>query len=185
MDMVMQGMREVLFFGILPDAAAAAQMTGLGRDLVNGDRLCPADRLHLSLLGFQLDVRRRDTLLAIARRVGAAIATDKFDVVLPKACSFARREASGPLVLRCAPAATEVLTRLKDGLINAAAANGLNLRGPSRFTPHVTLAYRAAAITETPLDEPIAWRAREVVLIRSEQGRGRYTYVDRWPLGFA
>lgn len=178
--MVWQGAREVLFFGILPDAAAAAQMTMLGRDLGPGERLCPAHRLHLSLLGFQLDAGWRDTLLAVARRVGAGIATGPFDVVLPTACSFAN---GGPLVLRCAPAATGILTRLKDGLVSAAAANGLNLRGRSGFTPHVTLAYRAAAIAVTTLDEPIAWRAREVVLIRSERGRGRYTYVDRWPLG--
>lgn len=180
--MVWQGTREVLFFGILPDAAAAAQMMMLGRDLSPGGRLCPAHRLHLSLLGFQLDAGWSDPLLAVARRVGAAIATGPFDVVLPAACSFANG-ASGPLVLRCAPAVTGILTRLKDGLVSATAVNGLNLRGRSGFTPHVTLAYRAATIAVTTLDEPIVWRAREVVLIRSEQGRGRYTCFDRWPLG--
>jgi len=31
--------------------------------------------------------------------------------------------------------------------------------------------------------ESIAWEARELTLVRSETGTGRYTIMEAWPLG--
>jgi hypothetical protein len=44
------------------------------------------------------------------------------------------------------------------------------------------LAYREPAIPVTRLDDPVTWPARELALKRSQQGRGRYSYIGRWPL---
>ena len=73
------------------------------------------------------------------------------------------------------------LTELQAALFDVAQAK-LGLRPRSSFVPHLTLAYREPAIPVTRLDHPITWPARELALVRSQQGRGRYSYIGRWPL---
>jgi 2'-5' RNA ligase len=48
--------------------------------------------------------------------------------------------------------------------------------------PHVTLLYDDDNIASHPI-EPVGWTVREVVLVRSLYGSGRYEYLARHVLG--
>lgn len=182
MDWRPPAVRELFFFSVMPDHEAAARITALGRNLTRrhglSGRLHPADRLHVSLLGFR--VHGRDELITLAAKVGAMTRASPFDVVLSTALSFGTAPLR-PLVLRCGGGSEIALKELQAALFDVAQAK-LGLRRRSSFVPHLTLAYREPAIPITRLDDPITWPARELVLVRSEQGRGRYSYIGRWPL---
>ena len=178
--------REILFFAIMPDAEAAARIGALGRDITQryglSGRLHAPDRLHVSLLGFQLDAHGRDELIALAKQIGAGATASCFDVTLTRALSFGRAPLR-PLVLCCSEESAASLATLQANLFQAADEHGLGLRGRSGFEPHLTLAYREPRIPDTILADAISWPARELVLVYSEQGRGRYRSIGRWPLG--
>jgi 2'-5' RNA ligase len=55
------------------------------------------------------------------------------------------------------------------------------LRPDRSFTPHVTLLYDDALVTETPI-EPIRWTVGELVLVHSLLGQTRHIPLARWPL---
>jgi 2'-5' RNA ligase len=50
------------------------------------------------------------------------------------------------------------------------------------FAPHITLWWDEERIEAQPT-APVAWTAREIVLIDSIQGEGRHNHLARWPLG--
>ncbi|MDP3748652.1 MAG: 2'-5' RNA ligase family protein [Phenylobacterium sp.] len=173
--------RDVLYFALLPDAEAIARISrlelGLRRRLGRTWRPCAPARLHLSLLGVAAGPFARATVLAAASRIAAAVAFPPFEVVLTGAASFG----GGSVVLGCSEGSAAALTGLHDRLKDAGEDLGLRL-GARAFTPHLTVAYDEVPIPETMLDPPIAWSAREIVLVSSEQGRGRHTHLGRWPL---
>ncbi|WP_332769451.1 2'-5' RNA ligase family protein [Phenylobacterium sp.] len=176
-----QARREALYFAVLPDAEAAVRIaeleTGLRRRLGRTWRPCARARLHLSLLGVAAGSLARDTVLAAATRIGAAVAFPSFEVVFTGAASFG----GASVVLACSEGSAAALTGLRDRLKDAGDDIGLRL-GARAFTPHLTVAYDETPIPETMLDPPIRWPAREIVLVSSEQGRGRHTHLGRWPL---
>jgi len=176
-----QAGREALYFAVLPDAEATAQIAaleaGLRRRLGRTWRSCARARLHLSLLGVAAGPLSRAPVLAAAAQIGAAVAFPPFEVVLTGAASFG----GASVVLGCSEGSAAALTGLRDRLKGAGEDIGLRL-GARAFTPHLTVAYDEVPIPETMLDPPIAWSAREIVLVSSEQGRGRHTHLGRWPL---
>lgn len=167
--------RQVVFFAIMPDPADGARLTALGKQ-ISPARLHPAERFHLSLMGIRLEAGSQDAQIRAAQEIGAAVAAAPFEVVLPTACSF-----RDSLVLCCGDHAAAAMTQLQ-ALLSAAAERKLGLPAKRSYAPHLTLAYRAPRIPPTPLNSPISWLAREFVLIRSDQGQGRYTRLGRWPL---
>jgi 2'-5' RNA ligase len=50
------------------------------------------------------------------------------------------------------------------------------------FVPHLTLARHIAAPLPRQAIAPIGWQVREVALMRSEAGTGRYTRLEAWEL---
>jgi 2'-5' RNA ligase len=55
-----------------------------------------------------------------------------------------------------------------------------------RYKPHVTLHRKVRHAEAGPLEQPIAWQAREFALAASEggaPGQSRYRILHRWPLG--
>jgi 2'-5' RNA ligase len=79
-------------------------------------------------------------------------------------------------------------TRVPPGLaaLHAGLAAELRSRGftldDRPFAPHVTLARRISkAVPREPMP-PLEWRAREITLVRSEAGTGRYDVLEGWPL---
>lgn len=168
--------REVLFFAVMPDAVDGARLTALGKQITPA-RLHPAARFHLSLLGVRLDAGSRDKVIADAQEVGGAVAAAPFEIVLPRVCSY-----GNSLVLCCAGDTAVSMLQLQQALLRATGERRMGLRAQGGYSPHLTLAYRAPRVDPTPLMDPIRWLAREFVLVLSEQGRGRHTWLGRWPL---
>jgi len=51
-----------------------------------------------------------------------------------------------------------------------------------QWTPHVTLLYDAQRIAENAI-APVTWTVRELVLVHSRRGEGRYVQLGRWRAG--
>lgn len=178
--------RDIAFFAILPPREIAARVARLGDDFsrrhgLDGARHRP-ERLHISLWGIRSPPRWSAALAASMAAVGSEVAWPAFEVALTRVQSFGRG-GKRPLVLRCGDGASAALEGLHDRLFDAAARRGLSLRRRADYTPHLTLGYGGAPGPDVPLDDPVVWTARELVLVRSEQGRGCHTPLARWRLG--
>lgn len=110
--------------------------------------------------------------------LAAGLAQPAFDVRLDQVASFARPRHS-PLVLSGAgdgvagPRALEAA--LRAGLAPLGLAEG------RRYTPHLTLLRDDRVIHRQAVD-PVHWRARDFVFVRSRIGQGRHEVIARWPL---
>jgi 2'-5' RNA ligase len=165
-----------LFFALWPDAAATSALASLGTTLAErtGGKPVPAGKIHLTLafLG-DLDEAR----LEPARLAGSAVQEPGFEMVLDRVGSFrgARVAWAG-----CSTIPTG-LARLQENLSRELAARGFILE-ERPFAAHVTLVRKAARPIERVEFAPIRWRARELSLVRSELGTGRYRPEEAWDL---
>lgn len=172
---------DALYLAVLPDARAAMRMAVVGEAVRRRHglraRACAPARMHISLLGLPYDPEAPEASIRRARDIGAAVARPDFEVAFTTARNFG----GGAMVFCCSPGAQAALTGLRDQLKGASEALGGRHHTP--FAPHLTFAYAQAPMPDTILDGPIRWPAREVVLIHSEQGRGRHNHLARWRLG--
>jgi 2'-5' RNA ligase len=174
---------ESIFFALYPDASAATRITELAARLRIDHKLkgrpIPADRLHVTLHylgafpGIPADVLKQAHIAA------SQIASLPIELTLDRIESFSSRRAKRPLVL--SGDITAPLDALEQTLGAALATAGIAVKRHPRFTPHVTLLYDEHRIARQPV-EPIAWTARELVLVRSLLGRSQYEVLARWPL---
>jgi 2'-5' RNA ligase len=179
-----------IFFAVLPDAEA---ITGIrrhtlrlreqhslwGRPIIDG-------RLHISLLGLG---DYRGIPGPLVKRVWQAanlVLLPSFDVSFDQVLTFAHENADPsrqkPCVLvesaeRCG------LIGLQNSLMAFMRNFGFSVKQPPGFTPHMTLLYDRKPISAAPL-EPVTWKVREFVLVRSQIGDvGRpYDILGRWSL---
>jgi 2'-5' RNA ligase len=63
----------------------------------------------------------------------------------------------------------------------ALARSGSHYTPLKRFTPHMTLLYDHRSIDMRPV-EPVRWKVREFVLIRSLVGQHKHDCLGRWEL---
>jgi len=176
--------RDALYFAVLPDERTARLIVELGlawraRYGLAGKLYTP-ERLHVSLNSLGRHAGLPPRLVARANAVGAGVAAPAFDVVLDRLVSFRHGERR-PLVLCCGDGAAgfDVLwRRIGLGLKCAGLPSGL----AAGLTPHLTLLRDRRAITDIALETPIAWRAREFLLVHSLLGQGRHRHLGRWPL---
>lgn len=163
-----------LFFALQPPAPEARRM-GLIRDQLGEPKASVSnERLHVTL-GITDDyaVLPHD-LVHRARQIGDSIAGDPFALCLDRLSAGARSVALRPS--RRPPALTALQKRIDDLMLYW----GMR-RGDWRFSPHVTLAYREGPVLLEPVT-PVAWEAREIVLIHSLVGATRHIELGRWPL---
>lgn len=122
--------REVLFFALLPESGSAQRLAALGSELARRHaphaRRHRPERLHISLLGFRAEPRRRRAAEGLALAMGAAVAGHAFDVTHLMALSF-QGGRSKPLVLSCGTGAAAGVTGLRDRLLQAAEDLGCSL----------------------------------------------------------
>ena len=168
-----------LFFSIFPVPGEAMEVAQRGAALLmaqglSGKPLLP-HRLHVTChdLGNYAQVPQDQVDAAI--RAGDALSFDAFDVVFDCALSY---PSSGTYVLSGRDG-TRQLTAFREVL--GEAMRGEGLRVSRSFTPHMTLAYDRHVVAEHAI-EPVRWRAREFVLIRSHVGQGQYDTLGRWLL---
>jgi 2'-5' RNA ligase len=174
--------RHRLFFALVPPPAVLSDIERIAADLqqryaARGRAIRP-EQLHLTLafLGNFDDADAAER----ARQAGtqAAVDTQAFDVVLDRADSF---PGTRPLWFLTGDAAP--ILPLQSRLLAALHAAGFEPKDAGRvYVPHLTLLRNAhARLPPTPI-APIAWTAREFVLIDSRSAGQRYLVLQRWPL---
>ena len=166
-----------LFFGLWPDSTVRERL-GQHQALwpwAPPARPTPASKWHLTLLFMDgVDAQR----LAVVRELGAEVSRGwvDFDLLLDRAAVWPRGG-----IAHLAP--SRMPTALRD--LHAALAAGAAQRGlpfdARAFAPHVTLGRRAAGLTAPSAFAPLHWPVRDVVLVQSVLGAGRYAVLQRWP----
>ncbi|MGO4395437.1 2'-5' RNA ligase family protein [Variovorax sp. M-6] len=172
-----------LFFALQPDAAAAARAVALAARLRadHGLRTPPTgmDRLHVTLYHLGPADALPD-LVARAQRAAATLDSPAFDVSFDLITSFkAGKGNKHPHVLM----GRQPMQALQVFRFNLGVALGVHGVAADKraFTPHLTLLRDTHAMPEQSV-APIAWTAREFVLVRSLIGQGRHVVLERWPL---
>jgi 2'-5' RNA ligase len=165
-----------LFFALWPDATATSALAAMGSDLAarTGGKPVPPGKIHLTVafLG-DIDEARLDP----AKLAAGAVREPGFEVVLDQAGSF-----RGARVAWAGCAAVPVgLARLQEELTSELRGRGFVLEDRP-FAAHVTLVRRIARPLALEAIAPIRWRARELSLVRSELGTGRYRPEGAWDL---
>jgi RNA 2',3'-cyclic 3'-phosphodiesterase len=163
-----------LFFALWPDEAAATKLARLAGELSRhcGGKAVPAGKIHLTLafLGSVADERVAD-LLAV--RIDSPAFAMRLD------CTGAFRKVGVAWAGVGSP--PRELVTLQSALMKELA--GLDFALEERaYVPHMTLARKVRGAPALAPIEPIEWRAREVALVRSDTGTGRYTRLNGWHL---
>ncbi|MBB5358198.1 2'-5' RNA ligase [Rhodanobacter sp. ANJX3] len=180
-----------MFFALLPDEQAKAEIIRIGERFVKSHRLggssVDIDRLHITLTPIGKPDRLRQPLEGALLAAAENVRMKAFEVTLDSAMRFSNTSADGrfPFVLCADASTTQAALNLRKALAQAQYAQGLFVPGVSSYMPHVTLLYgHGVEAIEQPIP-PISWRAREFMLIRSFFGQSRHEVMGRWPLDSA
>jgi 2'-5' RNA ligase len=177
-----------LFFAIFLDAEAASATAELARELrlqhqLRG-KVQPAERLHVTLHWLRDHAALPPDLVHSAKTAGsrAADGAAPFDVLFDRVESLGHADAPGkrPLVLAGGKglAALRAFQRILGGAMSDA---GIGRYARSAFKPHVTLLRDELFVAAHPV-RPVRWSVRDLALIDSWQGLGRYEVLGCWPL---
>ena len=180
-DVEPRAVREALFLAFMPDASEADRFLDFGRRTAlrvgfTGS-LMNRIRLHVSLHPLMPLGASWDELLARVDRAVNATRMGPFRIPLDGVATFNGRGGGKSLVLTCS---SEQVTAYYQRLGAALAWERLH-HGAANFSPHLTLIRGVGFVEEGPVAD-MGWVARDVVLIRSFQGQGRYEILERWPL---
>lgn len=171
-----------LFFALFPDPPAARQIEMLAQRLRRTHGLTgkptAAPRLHVTLVFLGDHVGLPPDLVALASQVADRLEAPATEVRFDRVESFRRRRGL-PLVLRSGTGGELVVLQR----VLKAALQEVGLARDSRpvYTPHLTLLRDDRCLAAQAV-EPIAWTAREFVLVDSLLGRSRHVVLARWPL---
>jgi 2'-5' RNA ligase len=176
--------RDRLFYAILPDGAAAAEIAETGRWLrarhgLNG-RVLESRHFHIALhhLGDYAGLPKG--IVAAALDAGAAVAAQPFGIAFGRAMSFSRGNDKNPFVLLGGDGVI-ALRAFQQLLGEAMMRFGLRRHVERQFNPHLVLLYDGQTVGEQTIS-PIAWAAHEFVLIHCVLGETTHTTLGRWPL---
>lgn len=173
-----------VFLALMPPKATAEQFHAEGAELCRRSGAIGSQRppfiLHmtLALIGGGMGRLPADLLARIDTAL-RMVRFPAFEVVLDEALSFDTRKDAVPFVLEGAALTDAKALRL--ALLDVLKAHDFNVRAPSVFRPHLTLAYarhRSPRMAVTPF----RWTAREVFLIESWVGATKYQKLASWPL---
>ena len=170
-----------LFFAVLPDPQAAAQLSELRMRLAARHRLggtpVTAERLHVTLRLVGNYAGLPGSAVEVAKLAAGTIDMPAFNVAFSHTASFG----GGAVVLRGGEG-TDALVALGKAIGVAMMKAGLKPPTGQSKTPHMTLLYdRGSNVAEEPV-EPLRWTAREFVLIHSRVGLTDHKVLARWPL---
>lgn len=174
---------ENLFFAVLPDPDAKAQIAALVAALERERRLAgrpvaPAC-LHVSLQSLGAHAQARPDIIAAGRRAGAAIAQSPFGVTFDRVLGFNAR--GGFAIVLAAANELRGLKELHQALGVQMEHAGLGHYRRPMPTPHVTLFYARQDVAKIDI-RPVAWTVGELVLVQSLYGQGRHVHLGRWKL---
>ena len=180
-----------MFFAILPDEEARAEIIRIGERFLKSHRLgngvVDVDRLHVTVTPVGKPDRLQQPLEGALIAAGDAIQMKSFDVTLDSAMRFSNQDADGrfPFVLCADTSTVQAALGLRKSLAEAQYAQGLMVAGVSSYLPHVTLLHGHGIDAVEQAIPPIKWTAREFVLVRSFFGQTRHEVMARWPLATA
>jgi 2'-5' RNA ligase len=179
-----------IFFAVLPDAEAVTgirrhtlrlreQHSLWGRPIIDG-------RLHISLLGLG---DYRGIPVSLVKRVWQAanlVLVPSFDVSFDQVLTFGHENVDPSKQKPCVlieGGDKSGLIGLQNSLTSFMRNFGFKMRQPAGFTPHVALLYDRKPISMAPV-EPVSWKVREFVLVRSQIGdvTRPYDILGRWSL---
>ena len=166
-----------LFFALWPDEATREALDRVGEELHRNwrGRRTHADTLHITLafLG-STPAHQLSALIACAD----ALQTEAFDLVLDRV-GYWRHNRIGWLGASRVPQQYFDLVRALN-LALGTAGFPVDVRSP---VPHVTLLRNSAGGEASP-SEPVHWRVRDFVLVKSrtDSERAHYDVIRRWPL---
>lgn len=172
-----------LYFMIKPEHGAALAAHAVMKDARarHGLRggVVDSERQHVTLHALGDYAERPVDLVERARRAGAAVDVEPFEV------AFDRLVGWGPearlLALRGDSRAMRGLRVLQRAVAAAMVDEGLGHLARSSFRPHVSLLYGDQALPAEAI-EPIHWCVDELLLIESVFGAGEHRMLGRWPL---
>lgn len=172
-----------VFFAIWPDDGVRKQLAGLAEQLreaaLCSGRKTKAENIHLTLVFVgEVDASKLGALCRVADEIKDSSAC-AFDFALEKIRHWKRNR----IVYASTVEIPQGLINLVSTLTDALSAAGFSLEQRA-YKPHVTLMRDALCQSLPELAEPITWRVREWMLVKSEQtGDGPvYTPMGRWPL---
>jgi 2'-5' RNA ligase len=173
-----------LFFALFPDGEAASRIAALAasecaRHGLRGKPL-HRERLHLTLFHLGDWAGVPEDVVSAATRAAGALHEAQFDLAFDTVASFAARRAQKPFVLKSA-SGNEALRGFHAGFAHELRQAGLAQWTRGSFEPHVTLAYDQKLVAPEPV-EPVAWRARDFVLVHSLLGQTRHLRLAEWSL---
>jgi 2'-5' RNA ligase len=168
-----------LFFALLPDDEATRSIEQLAQNFRQAHGLTGSLRpLHVTLCDLTVRTSTQKTI-DVASKAADAVTAAPFRIAFNRAARFGGGKGDRPFVLIG-----------DDGVTGAARFRqtlSLELRmadlgkWTASFTPHLTLLYDKTLPDDRDI-APIAWTAREFVLLRSVVGQTRHDVLGRWPL---
>lgn len=172
-----------VFFAVWPDDVARTQLAGLVEQL-REESLCigrktKAENIHLTLVFVgEVGASKLATLRLAADGIKDPCAST-FDFVVGKIRYWKRNRIVYAATGGIPPKLMDLVSALEDALSTA----GFTLEQRA-YKPHITLMRDALCQTLPELAEPIIWRVREWMLVKSEQTSSGpvYTPIGRWPL---
>ena len=173
-----------VFFAIWPDDMAQKQLAALAErlqaeSLCSGRKIKP-ENIHVTLVFVgEVDSGKLAALCRAADGIKGSGAR-AFDVVIEEIRYWKHNRIAYAAIRRI----PQELMDLVDALQDALAAVGFSIEWRA-YEPHITLMRKASCQTLPELAESIAWRAREWMLVKSEQTSDGSVYspIGRWPLG--
>jgi 2'-5' RNA ligase len=172
-----------VFFAIWPDDAAQKQLAALterlqAESLCSGRKIEP-ENIHLTLVFVgEVDSGK---LAALCRAADGIKGSDAraFDVVIEEIRYWKHNR----IVYAATRQIPQNLMNLASALQDALSVAGFPIERRA-YRPHITLMRKASCQPLPELAEPIAWRAIEWILVKSEQTSDGSVYspIGRWPL---
>jgi 2'-5' RNA ligase len=173
-----------LFFAVLPDEGAAADISRVGQHQSRAHGLTGkpilAERLHVSVHNIGDYAGRPRGIIAAGCEAASAVVMPSFEVAFDRVVSFGGRSGNQPFVLRGGDGVMGLLA-LHRHLGAALQKVGLWRWVKPQYEPHVTLLYDDRCVAEQAVDT-VRWTVREFVLVHSLHGQGRYVFLGRWKL---
>lgn len=168
---------DLLYFAILPDAAAVDTALRLAADDQErhgaAGEIYDPDRLHVSLHRVWKEPGLPDEAIRYAMRLGACVDAASFDIRFDRLVSIDQGR-QHPRTLTCGNG-SELLDDLMIQL-----SDGKTLKG--EVVPHMTLYYGDRSAPYTGLRTPITWPALDFALVHTRKGLGETKVLRRWPL---
>jgi len=166
-----------VFFALWPDTEVRDALAAVAEEckLECGGRQTPPEKLHITLF-FVGDVER--ATVPRLQSVAGALAAAPFRLDITELGLWRHNR----IVWAGSSSAPPTLAALVSDLTRGLTAHGV--RSEDRpYVPHVTLLRNARTAPRQTRIAPIAWQARELVLVESVAAGGatRYEVIARWP----